>query len=134
MSTPQELYLGIEIGATKQQLALADADGEPLGMVSGKFPLPNGAANIRGWLLAEIPRLIARQGEFGGGACAIGAGFGGVLESKPIVQRHEHEAFKKKVSADFMANLRESCTLHPRFRREQPPLQRGYVLLRILMA
>ena len=81
MSVLQELYLGVEVGATKQQLALADAGGRPLCMVSEKVPLPNGAADVRDWLAVQIPRLIAREGEFRGRVCALGAGFGGVLES-----------------------------------------------------
>ncbi len=77
----RELYLGVEIGATKQQLALTDAQGTSLCLVSERVPLPDGAVNVRDWLAAHIPTLIARQSEFQGRVGAIGAGFGGVLES-----------------------------------------------------
>ena len=81
MTARRDLYLGVEIGATKQQLALCDALGELLCIVSEKVPLPNGATDVQGWLRKQIPPLIARQTEFGGRVRAVGAGFGGVLES-----------------------------------------------------
>jgi glucokinase len=81
MNASNDLYLGVEIGATKQQIALADAGGELLCTVSEKVPLPNGATDVRDWLVKRIPPLVAREAEFGGKVRAIGAGFGGVLES-----------------------------------------------------
>jgi glucokinase len=81
MTTASDLYLGVEIGATKQQLALVDAGGELLCIISEKVPLPNGAQDVQDWLHRQIPRLVAREAEFEGRVCGIGAGFGGVLES-----------------------------------------------------
>jgi glucokinase len=82
MTASRDLYLGVEIGATKQQISLSDADGQSLGLISEKVPLPNGAVDVMDWLLRSIPPLIARQTELGGEVRAIGAGFGGVLESR----------------------------------------------------
>jgi glucokinase len=81
MTASNDLYLGVEIGATKQQLALCDARGEGLCTVSEKVPLPNGASDVQDWLRKQIPPLIGREAQFGGKVRAVGAGFGGVLES-----------------------------------------------------
>jgi glucokinase len=45
-------------------------------------PLPNGATDVHNWLREKIPQLFGREAEFGGKVEAIGAGFGGVLESR----------------------------------------------------
>jgi glucokinase len=82
MTASGKLYLGVEIGATKQQVALSDAAGDLLCTISEKVPLPNGATDVQDWLLRTVPRLIEREAEFGGMVQAIGAGFGGVLESR----------------------------------------------------
>ena len=82
MTAANDLYLGVEIGATKQQVALSDAAGDLLCTVSEKVPLPNGAADVQDWLLRQVPLLVGREAEFGGKVRAIGAGFGGVLESR----------------------------------------------------
>lgn len=82
MTTSSKLYVGIEIGATKQQVALSDAAGDLLCTISEKVPLPNGATDIHKWLQERIPQLVGREAEFGGQVQAIGAGFGGVLESR----------------------------------------------------
>jgi glucokinase len=75
------LYLGLEIGATKQQVALGDIGGTLLRTIGEKVPLPNGAADVQDWLKAKIPLLIAQGRELGGTVRAIGVGFGGVVES-----------------------------------------------------
>ena len=77
----RDLYLGVEIGATKQQVVLADTNGTPLRMLAEKIPLPNGAADVLDWLKAKIPALIDQASSFEGAVRAIGVGFGGILES-----------------------------------------------------
>lgn len=42
----ENLYIGIEIGATKQQAALGTADGRLLHTITGKIPLPRGAQDL----------------------------------------------------------------------------------------
>jgi hypothetical protein len=58
------LYLGVEIGL-KQQLALCDALGRLLCMVSEKVPCPT-ASDVQDWLRQQIPPLIGREAEFSG--------------------------------------------------------------------
>ena len=43
-----KLYLGVEIGATKQQVAICDAAGDSRHTISEKVPLPNGATDVQG--------------------------------------------------------------------------------------
>ena len=72
------LYLGIEIGATKQQLAVGNAEGHLLETIQEKIPLPRGAADILDWLRAKIPPLLAAHK---GRIRALSAGFGGPIQS-----------------------------------------------------
>lgn len=69
-------YLGVEIGGTKQQIALFTENGEMETIISEKIPLPNGAPDILAWLEQHITALRA-EAEFQ----AIGVGFGGPLDS-----------------------------------------------------
>jgi len=73
----EELYLGVEIGCTKQQLALCDGDGHMLEQIGENVPHPNGAADIRAWLEARVDGVLARHR----GIRRIGVGFGGPLET-----------------------------------------------------
>ena len=73
----EKLYLGVEIGGTKQQLAVCDEKGTIVELVSERVALKEGAADILAWLGERIPQLIARHP----GVCAIGVGFGGPLET-----------------------------------------------------
>ncbi|MBR2572569.1 MAG: ROK family protein [Clostridia bacterium] len=73
-----ELYMGVEIGCTKQQAAVCARNGSIVRMVGEKVPHPNGAADILKWLEATLRALIAAYPEI----ARIGYGFGGVLETK----------------------------------------------------
>ena len=66
-------YTGIEIGGTKQQIGLFDENGKAIDIVSEKIELKNGAADILSWLKENLPRFS--------GASAVGAGFGGLVDS-----------------------------------------------------
>jgi glucokinase len=77
----KDLYVGIEIGATKQQIALGDGSDKLLEIISEKIALPNGAEDIKNWLLLKVPLLIGQQEKFGGKVRAMGVGFGGPLET-----------------------------------------------------
>ena len=51
-------YVGVEIGGTKQQIALADAGGRLEKVISEKIPLPNGASDILNWIKQKLPLLV----------------------------------------------------------------------------
>ena len=77
----EKLYLGVEIGATKQQLAIGTREGDLLEVFQDKFPLPNGAEDVLDWLKKHIPRLLTSKQEYKS-VCSVAVGFGGPLESK----------------------------------------------------
>jgi glucokinase len=76
----EKLYLGIEIGATKQQIAVGRADGTLLKVLQEKIPLRRGAEDVLDWLKAKVPVFLETD-EFKGRIAALSAGFGGPLES-----------------------------------------------------
>lgn len=74
----ENLYMGVEIGGTKQQIAICDENGRLVKMFCEKGPYENGAQDIRAWfkrtgliILQEYPSLHS-----------IGVGFGGPIETK----------------------------------------------------
>lgn len=73
----KKMYGAIEIGGTKQQLAVVDADGRIMDMLCERIPLPNGAADILNWIGEKFPALLERYP-----VEAIGVGYGGLLETK----------------------------------------------------
>ena len=70
------MVLGVEIGGTKQQIAVCDDSGKIVEMVSERVKIVEGAADILRWLSHKIPMLL-EQYEIS----AIGVGFGGPLET-----------------------------------------------------
>lgn len=74
----QPLYLGVEIGGTKQQIAVCDADGVIVEMVSEKIAHENGASDILVWLEQKISRILQKYPLIR----SIGVGFGGPMETK----------------------------------------------------
>jgi glucokinase len=77
-----DLFMGVEIGATKQQLALGDVDGNLLHVWSDKIPLPNGAGDVLDYIVQKMPAVTAKAAELNGTVRAAGVGFGGILESE----------------------------------------------------
>lgn len=71
-------YLGIELGGTKQQIAVGDELGGILSLRCEKLELKDGAQTIRGWLEESIPAILD---ECGNGIRHICVGFGGPVES-----------------------------------------------------
>lgn len=75
------LFLGIEIGASKQQIAMGGAEGDIMASTQGAVVLSSGAAGILDWMRENVPPLLSRAEEFGGDVLGIGVGFGGIIES-----------------------------------------------------
>ncbi|MCB2209793.1 ROK family protein [bacterium] len=78
-----EMILGVEIGGTKQQLALGTSEGEILAVRRGHVDPALGADGIRYWLKENLPDFIdAQMAEKGFEAPnALGCGFGGPINS-----------------------------------------------------
>jgi glucokinase len=75
------LVLGIEIGGTKQQIAIGDRNGKLLRVVTGKIPIVDGADGILAWLKQNIQKLLEDEPDLANRIAGIGVGFGGPLES-----------------------------------------------------
>lgn len=78
-----ETILGVEIGGTKQQLALGTAEGEILALRRGHVDPDLGAEGIRAWLKKHIPVFIDEEVQDHGldAPKAIGCGFGGPMNT-----------------------------------------------------
>ena len=66
------MFLAIEIGGTKLQLAAGDADGRIVRRWRHTVDRADGAAGIRAQIAATLPEVLAA-----GDAAAVGVGFGG---------------------------------------------------------
>jgi glucokinase len=75
-----DLYLGIEIGGTKLQLALGTGGGSLKALHQGSVDVEKGGAGIRTWLVDNIPGFIERSGYTFRQIQAIGCGFGGPID------------------------------------------------------
>lgn len=73
------LLLGVEIGGTKLQIALATPDGELSRIHRGTVDVEKGANGILDWLSVNIPVLIKHSADHGDRIIAIGCGFGGPI-------------------------------------------------------
>ena len=73
----KKFYGAIEIGGTKQQLAVVDESGQIVDMLCERIPLPNGAIDILNWIETNFPKLLQKHP-----VEAIGVGYGGLLETK----------------------------------------------------
>ncbi|PQO28253.1 ROK family protein [Blastopirellula marina] len=79
--------IGVEIGGTKLQVALADAESlKPICSLREEIVPANGAAGIRAQLEALIRSLLAEHS-----AEAIGIGFGGPLDAKTGIITTSHQ-------------------------------------------
>lgn len=76
-----ELFLGVEIGGTKQQVAIGTPEGQILTLRQGRVDTTSGGAGIREWLHGQILELIAEAESDNGKISAIGVGFGGPIDS-----------------------------------------------------
>lgn len=72
------LFLGVEIGGTKQQIAVCDESGQIVEMLAERVPHENGASDIQAWIKEKSAVLLDRYPEIE----AIGVGFGGPLETE----------------------------------------------------
>jgi len=72
-----EYYLGVEIGGTKQQMAVCDEKGTIIEMVSAYVVLKRGAQDILDWISKNVPVLLQKYQNI----IRIGVGFGGPLET-----------------------------------------------------
>ncbi len=85
------MFLGIEIGGSKLQLAVGDADGQLCGTWRGSVTLAAGAAGIRQQILDAVPELLQTSGVERSMLRAIGVGFGGPTDdaTHTVITSHQ---------------------------------------------
>ena len=85
------MFLGIEIGGTKLQLAVGDADGRLHGTWRGSVDLVAGAAGIRQQIVAAVPELLRTSGVEHSALRAVGVGFGGPTDdtTRTVITSHQ---------------------------------------------
>jgi len=85
------MFLGIEIGGSKLQLAVGNADGQLRGNWRGGVDLAAGAAGIRQQILAAVPGLLRTAGVEHATLQAIGVGFGGPTDdaTRTVITSHQ---------------------------------------------
>ena len=76
-NSSEKLYLAVEIGGTKQQIAIGNKDGEIIELLQTKMIFKNGAIDILEWLKVNIRDLINKN-DYKDKVHKIGVGFGGV--------------------------------------------------------
>ena len=85
------MFLGIEIGGSKLQLAVGPADGQLRGTWRGGVDLADGAAGIRRQILAAVPELLRDAGVERSKLQAVGVGFGGPTDdaTHAVITSHQ---------------------------------------------
>ncbi len=85
------MFLGIEIGGSKLQLAVGPADGQLRGTWRGGVDLVAGAAGIRRQILDAVPELLRSAGVERTELRAIGVGFGGPTDDaiRTVITSHQ---------------------------------------------
>lgn len=77
----RELFIGVEIGATKCQACLGTGSGDVLHTRMLSVVLEDGAEGILQWMRQNVAALIALGRGSGDRVVSIAVGFGGIIES-----------------------------------------------------
>ncbi|MFO0809352.1 MAG: ROK family protein [Gemmataceae bacterium] len=85
------MYLGVEIGGTKLQLALGRGDGVLNHHWRGTVDVAAGAAGIRERIVTAFPELLASSGVGRPQVRAVGIGFGGPVDdaTRGVLKSHQ---------------------------------------------
>jgi glucokinase len=84
------MFLAIEIGGTKLQLALGEADGTLSSLWRGSVVAAEGGEGIRRAIVAAVPELLATAGVDRTHLRAVGVGFGGPTDdaTQSVIKSH----------------------------------------------
>lgn len=85
------MFLGIEIGGTKLQLAVGRGDGALVGSWRGTVDVAAGATGIRERIVTAFPELLASSGVDRTQLHGVGIGFGGPVDdaTRGILKSHQ---------------------------------------------
>ncbi len=103
------MFLGIEIGGTKLQLALGLGHGALAGSWRGRVEPAAGAEGIRRQITAALPQLLTDAGVDRSQLRGVGIGFGGPVDDRKqtVIKSHQIAGWDGFPLADWLANLLE---------------------------
>jgi len=101
------MFLGIEIGGTKLQLALGRGDGVISALWRGTVHPDAGSEGIRKQIIAAIPELLAKANADRGAIRGVGIGFGGPTDdrSQTVIKSHQIVGWDGFPLADWVSDL-----------------------------
>src|SRR5438270_7457696 len=104
---PSLMFLGIEIGGTKLQLASGEGDGVLRGLWRGNVDVQAGAAGIRQQILEAVPELLSKAGLTRNQVRGIGIGFGGPVDdrTRTVIKSHQIEGWDDFPLADWIGDM-----------------------------
>jgi glucokinase len=103
------MYLGIEIGGTKLQLAVGPGDGTLAALWRGTVDPAAGADGIRRQITTAVPELLTKAGLHRRDLKGVGIGFGGPVDdtTRTVIKSHQIEGWDNFPLADWISDLVE---------------------------
>lgn len=101
------MYLAIEIGGTKLQLALGEADGKLSALWRGSVNAAEGGEGIRKAIVAAIPELLNSAGVDRGQLRGVGVGFGGPTDdaTQSVIKSHHIDGWNNFPLAAWLSDV-----------------------------
>jgi glucokinase len=101
------MFLGIEIGGTKLQLAVGPGDGTLAGLWRGKVDVAAGPDGIRGQISEAVPALLESSGVERSRLRGVGVGFGGPVDdaTHTVIKSHQIVGWDGFPLADWVGEL-----------------------------
>src|SRR4051812_8398237 len=98
------MFLAIEIGGTKLQLALGAGDGTLAGHWRDGVDVAAGAAGIRARIEAVVPELLVQSGVRREALRGVGIGFGGPVDdaTRTVIKSHQIAGWDNFPLADWL--------------------------------
>jgi glucokinase len=100
------MYLGIEIGGTKLQMALGNGEGTLVSRWRGIVDVTRGGDGIRETILAAIPGLLETAKIDRKALVAVGIGFGGPIDdiTQRVIKSHQIAGWNDYPLAEWLGN------------------------------
>ncbi len=99
------MYLGIEIGGTKLQVAIGAGDGILRGLWRETVNVPAGPEGIRRQILRAVPELLSQSGIDRLQLKGVGIGFGGPVDdaTRTVIKSHQIVGWDNFPLADWVS-------------------------------
>lgn len=107
------MFLAIEIGGTKLQLALGKADGSLAALWRGSVVAAEGGEGIRRAISTAVPELLATAGVDRSQLRGIGVGFGGPTDdaTQSVIKSHHIDGWNNFPLAAWLTELHQLPTV-----------------------